>query len=83
VAAWKKDKAEQIELWETRMFQIAPVRGGLKKLRELLRLVRGNEAVVRVMDELLLEMLIRLEKAVAADSEYWQRLKEGGKGGAD
>ena len=36
-----------------------------------------------VMDELLLEMLIRLEKAVAADSEYWQRLKEGGKGGAD
>ena len=74
MTAWKKDDATQIEFWERRMFWIVPVRGDLKKLRELLRLIEGNAAVTRIMDEMLVEMLRRMERAIAADSTYWQQL---------
>lgn len=74
MAAWKKDDAEQIEFWERRMFWIVPIRGDLRKLRELLRLIEGNGPVVRIMDELLVEMLRRMERAIAADSAYWTQL---------
>jgi len=76
VAAWKKEDSQQIELWERRMFWIAPIRGDVRKLRELLRLIEGNEAVARIMDEVLIEMLVRMERAIAADSEYWRWLVE-------
>jgi len=74
VTAWKKSDVEQIELWERRMFWIVPIRGDLKKLRGLVRLIEGNGAVTRIMDEMLVEMLTRMERAIAADSEYWRGL---------
>jgi hypothetical protein len=58
------------------MFWIAPIRPDLKKLRELLRLIEGNRAVTRIMDELLIDMLRRMERAIVADSVYWNQLIE-------
>ena len=78
--AWKKSDAEQIAFWERRMFWIVPVRGDLRKLRELLRLIEGSRPVVRVMDDMLVEMLRRMERAIAADSAYWQQLIDKARG---
>ena len=80
MTAWKKSDAKQIEFWERRMFWIVPVRGDLRKLRELLRLIEGNAAVTRVMDEMLVEDLRRMERAIAADSAYWTQLIEKARG---
>jgi len=76
VAAWKKRQAEQLRLWEERMFHIAPIRDDLQKVRELLRLIEGcrNEPIVDAMDRILKGALGRLEEAVAADSAYWADL---------
>lgn len=76
--AWRKDRARQLEMWERKMFQSAPIRKLLQEARGLLRLAEtGNKAAFPLLEAILLECLLRQERATALDSEIWnERLGE-------